>query len=287
MASLNLGVGNKTGWSRYIHSKKVLSISMASTQSAVETKTLSECYSTLVTCIQQSPASIADRLRGLLPSEVVSYLSNHHHDDDDKARKILDTIIEKLPSNRGVFHEFLKVLDDAGDWTKSVLKKVKDTYEKHMKETLEYRTVLTHKQNVVKTWKEEISKGQAKPPRVLYEDSTFKRPPTLTAPPESVEQYLSAVLESVEVDCGYYDDFLDVLKRLGQWGEVWAETLEEELIRAGKRLRSGFIQIGPFSSKQHNTYNNIPFILSYLYSTCNCNRIHKYYYIHVYAAFYN
>ena len=45
------------------------------------------------------------------------------------------------------------------------------------------------------------------------------------------------MLESVEVDCGYYDDFLDVLKRLGQWGEVWAETLEEtkEDLRAGTK----------------------------------------------------
>ena len=203
---------------------------------SAETKTLNKCYSTLVTCIQQSPASIADRLRGLLPPKVVSYLSNHHHDDDDKARKILDTIIEKLETNRGVFHEFLQALDDAGEWTKSTLKEVKDTFKKAMKENPKYRSVLKHERGIVETWKEEITIGQTKSPQELFTDSTFKRPPTLTAPPESVEQYLSAVLESVEVDCGYYDDFLDVLKRLGQWGVVWAETLEEtkEELKTGK-----------------------------------------------------
>ena len=210
---------------------------------STETQTLSECYSTLVICIQQSPASIADRLRGLLPPKIVSYLSNPHHDDDDKARKILDAIIEKLETNRGVFHEFLKALEDAGEWTKSALKEVKLIYKKLVRETPEDRALVKHEKDIVNTWKDEIITGQpslALSPQELYTDSTFKRPPTLTAPPESVEQYLSAVLESVEVDCGYYDDFLDVLKRLGQWGEVWAETLEEtkEEFRPGKRLES-------------------------------------------------
>ena len=200
------------------------------TTQSTECQTLSECYSTLVTCIQQSPASIADRLRGLLPPKVVSYLSNHHHDDDDKARKILDTIIEKLPSDKCVFHEFLKALQYAGDWTKSALKEAKLTYKKLIRETPEYRSLVKHKQDIAKIWKEDITSGQLSltlSPQEAYTDSTFKRPPTLTAPPESVEQYLSAVLESVEVNCGYYDDFLDVLKRLGRWGEVWVETLEE------------------------------------------------------------
>ena len=192
-----------------------------------ESQTITECYSALVTCIQQSPGSITDRLRELLPPKVVSYLRNHHHDDDDKARKILDTIIEILPTNRGVFHKFLKALDDAGEWTKRAIEKVNHTHTKLAKETPEYRAIVKYEQDIVKTWKKEIIRDQSNPLQELYTDSTFKRPPTLTAPPESVEQYLSAVLESVEVDCGYYDDFLDVLKRLGQWGEVWAETLEE------------------------------------------------------------
>ena len=216
------------------------------TAQSTESQTLNKCYSTLVTCIQQSPAGIADRLRALLPPKVVSYLSNHHHDDDDKARKILGTITEISPTNRGVFQKFLKALEDAGDWTKSALKEVKLTYQKLVKEAPEYRALVKHEQDIVKTWKEEITTGQpslALSPQELYTDSTFKRPPTLTAPPESVEQYLSAVLESVEVDCGYYDDFLDVLKRLGEWGEVWAETLEEtkEEFRPGKRLVFRFL----------------------------------------------
>ena len=205
---------------------------------STETQTLNKCYSSLVTCIQQSPGNIADRLRELLPPKVVSYLSNHHHDDDDKARKILDAIIDKLLSDRGVFHELLRALEDAGDWTKRALEEVKLTHTKLAKETPEYRVITEHKQSIGKMWKKEITKdGQTRSPQDLYADSSFKRPPTLTAPPESVEQYLSAVLESVEVDCGYYDDFLDVLKRLGQWGEGWAETLEEtkKEFRAGKK----------------------------------------------------
>ena len=118
---------------------------------------------------------------------------------------------------------------------------MQETYKQQLKqEAQQYKALVKYQSSIMGTWEEEIAKGQTKSPQELYTDSAFKRPPTLTAPPESVEQYLSAVLESVEVDCGYYDDFLDVLKRLGQWGEGWAETLEEtkEELSAGKRLVS-------------------------------------------------
>ena len=117
------------------------------------------------------------------------------------------------------YHEFEKALEDAGTWTSSALKVIQKTYRK-LKQDTAYMVLVKHQLSTAEIWKEKLASGQTKSPQELFTDSTFKRPPTLTAPPESVEQYLSAVLESVEVDCGYYHDFLDVLKRLGEWGEV-------------------------------------------------------------------
>ena len=213
---------------------------------SIETQTLNKCFPTLVASIQQSPRDIADRLKAILAPSTESFIANPHNNDDDKARRIIRAVLNEVEIKKDFYREFEKALEDAGTWTSSALKVIQKTYRK-LKQDTEHMVLVKHQLSIAEIWKEKLASGQTKSPQELFTDSTFKRPPTLTAPPESVEQYLSAVLESVEVDCGYYDDFLDVLKRLGQWGEVWAETLEEtkEKLTSGregmKRCRRPFL----------------------------------------------
>ena len=99
-----------------------------------EYKTLNNCYSILVSSIQQSPSSMADQLRpfGVLAPEDLAFLDNcHYRIKDQKARKIVDAIllqVERDPLT--VFQSFIGVLE-AAHWTKTVITKLKQEYRSH------------------------------------------------------------------------------------------------------------------------------------------------------------
>ena len=98
-----------------------------------EYKTLNNCYSTLVSSIQQSPSSIADHLRpfGVLAPEDLAFLDNCHYHNDQKARKIVDAILLQVQRDPlTVFQSFIGVLE-AAHWTKTVITKLKKEYRSH------------------------------------------------------------------------------------------------------------------------------------------------------------
>ena len=96
----------------------------------LEYEALNLCYTSLLTCVQQSPNHIADRLKpsGKLAPGVLSFLSNHTHDDDEKARKLIDAILCQVKNDPQVFHTFVSAMKDAGPWTKAAVDVLESRY---------------------------------------------------------------------------------------------------------------------------------------------------------------
>ena len=95
-----------------------------------EYQTLTQCYSRLVTCIQQSPDDIVAQLRpfGILTPRDLSYLSNPHHDNDEKAQRIVDSVLAQTKLNSQQYHIFTRALQAAGSWTKSAVSHLEAVY---------------------------------------------------------------------------------------------------------------------------------------------------------------
>ena len=93
-----------------------------------EYEALSQCSTTLLNCIQQSPS---DKLKpsGLLAPGVLSFLGNPKHDDNEKARKIIDVMIKQVEIDSQVFHTFLSALKSAGQWTKGAVNILENKYK--------------------------------------------------------------------------------------------------------------------------------------------------------------
>ena len=89
---------------------------------------LTSCYPTLVSCIQQSPNSIADMLIERLAPKTIQDLRNPYLNPDDKARAILDAVLTQVKRDRSVFDIFTKALRDAGQWTREVVYELEQTY---------------------------------------------------------------------------------------------------------------------------------------------------------------
>ena len=65
---------------------------------------------------------------GILAQRDKQYLSNHFIVDDEKARRLLDIVLEQEQNDPQVYHTFIAALKDAGDWTRSVVSRLEQTY---------------------------------------------------------------------------------------------------------------------------------------------------------------
>ena len=97
---------------------------------STEYKTLTQCYPTLVTCIQQAPNDVAVQLRpyGILAPKDILYLSNSSHDPDEKARRLIDTVLTQVQIDPQVYDKFISALKAAGPWTNSAVSLLDTTY---------------------------------------------------------------------------------------------------------------------------------------------------------------
>ena len=95
-----------------------------------EYKTLSECYSDLVTCIQQSPNDIADQKEvfKVLAPEDLQFVRNSVHQSSERARRILDIVLNQVKIDPQVYHSFISALNNAGAWTKTAVDKLNSFY---------------------------------------------------------------------------------------------------------------------------------------------------------------
>ena len=126
----------------------------------LEYEALNLCYTSLLTCVQQSPSDIADKLRpsGKLAPGVLCFLSNRTHDDDEKARKLLDAILCQVKNEPQVYHIFVSAMMDAGPWTKAALDVLQSHYASLQLAT---RLSLEHQPYVTSSLKSSGSIAQA------------------------------------------------------------------------------------------------------------------------------
>ena len=92
-----------------------------------EYKALTQCYPTLVKCVEQDPSTIADKLvpSGILAPRDKQYIRNEHHEVSERARRLVDTVLTQTQLNQEVFNTFIKALEAAGPWTKAAVKELK------------------------------------------------------------------------------------------------------------------------------------------------------------------
>ena len=98
---------------------------------SLEYKTLNKVYPDLVSCIEQSPANIADKLMPLeilAPGDVV-FLRNSAINNDEKARRIIDVVLTQVKADTQVYSKFIEAMKSSGNWTRSTLSKVEEAFE--------------------------------------------------------------------------------------------------------------------------------------------------------------
>ena len=95
-----------------------------------EYTTLEQCYPRLMTCLQQSPSDIVVQLRPssiLAPSDL-EFLRNQYNDCIQKALRIVDVVISQVQNDPKVYSIFIEALKAAGDWTRSTVTELEQTY---------------------------------------------------------------------------------------------------------------------------------------------------------------
>ena len=94
-----------------------------------EYKTMSQFYPKMIACFGQSPNDIVDHLRPLriLAPGDLEFLNNPQYKNDQKARKIVDVVMIHILDDTQVFHKFVFALEAAGEWTKKIVSKLKES----------------------------------------------------------------------------------------------------------------------------------------------------------------
>ena len=95
-----------------------------------EYKTLTQCYPRLFSCVQQSPNDIAVQLKplGVLAPADWTSVSNQQNDKHYKAQVIVDALQNQVKINPQVFFSAVSALKAAGEWTKTIVGELQDTY---------------------------------------------------------------------------------------------------------------------------------------------------------------
>ena len=97
---------------------------------SLEYKTLNKCFSTLVSCIEQSPDDVVSNLRpsGILAPKNLSELNNLQTSDSIKARKIMDIVLNQVRNDPSKYNLFVEALENAGPWTSSAVRMLKKSH---------------------------------------------------------------------------------------------------------------------------------------------------------------
>ena len=92
---------------------------------------LTQCYCSLVTCIQQSPSHIADHLipYEVLGPEDLSFINNPRNDDHQKARRIVTVVHNQVKMDPQLFYKLVSTLEAAGTWTRVTVSELRRTYD--------------------------------------------------------------------------------------------------------------------------------------------------------------
>ena len=80
----------------------------------------------LVSLVEKSPGSICDAMisKGFLSSEERNFIRMDSILPSDKARKLVDTMTDRVNHDPIAFHGFIKILETEGQWTDHVVKEL-------------------------------------------------------------------------------------------------------------------------------------------------------------------
>ena len=95
-----------------------------------EYKTLTLCYPTLVSCVQQSPYDISGHLipSGILAPHDIMYLRNPSISDVEKANQLLNIVLNQAKTDPKVYHTFIAALKASGSWTRIAVSDLERIY---------------------------------------------------------------------------------------------------------------------------------------------------------------
>ena len=106
-----------------------------SSTTSPEYMTFRKCYPTIIHYVKEQPGTFCDALfaNNYIPITVRDYTRNKYVSDEEKAQKQADTLIDRIEQDPSVFHDFIKIIEEAGPWADEFARKLKDGYKTERK----------------------------------------------------------------------------------------------------------------------------------------------------------
>ena len=88
-------------------------------------------FTAVVTHFKTQPGDICDVLfeKNLIPPAVRDFVRNRSTLEEEKARKLADTIIDKVELDPSVYHCFMSILKNEGPWADSIVEQLEEAFK--------------------------------------------------------------------------------------------------------------------------------------------------------------
>ena len=99
--------------------------------STPEYMTFRKCYPTIINYMSEHLGHFCDKLfsKGYISPEVRNIARNASKTERERAQKLADTLIDRIEQNPGVFHGFIKIIEEDGPWASDFIATLKDCHE--------------------------------------------------------------------------------------------------------------------------------------------------------------
>ena len=101
-------------------------------QSSPEYSTLRRSFRNLIIHVKAQAGDICDALfeYGFIPPDVKGYVRTDSIPDETKARKLIDTLLDKVRENPSVYYGFIDILKSEGPSADTVVEQLENCFEK-------------------------------------------------------------------------------------------------------------------------------------------------------------
>ena len=99
--------------------------------STPEYVTFRKCYPTIINYMSEHLGHFCDKFfsKGYISPEVRDIARNTSKTQRERAQKLADTLIDRIEQNPGVFHGFIKIIEEDGPWASYFIVTLKDCHE--------------------------------------------------------------------------------------------------------------------------------------------------------------
>ena len=100
----------------------------------LEYSTLFEARKLLITHIKTELGDICDALfqKEYIPSEVKDVVETIGIPNEQKARRLVDTLLERVEIDPNIYYGFINILKDTGPWEDTIIKKLEELFQRHV-----------------------------------------------------------------------------------------------------------------------------------------------------------